>query len=619
MEAKSIETKTKKKVGKLLVLMFKWIGRHWPLMIISLILLAIITYLRSIIPLFGQYIIDVILKYSDEGSTLPMFLQELISADTQAKQLLLAAIVLVGVELFRSILIFLRRTSAGFFAESVAYDLRNNLYRKLQNLDHSFHAHAETGDIIQRVTTDVEAYKRFISDQIVEVLRLLLVVGFAIWQMAKFNVSLMLISLIISPVLFVVAIFYFRKVKKLFEAVESNEAKMTTHVQENVSGARVVKAFANEKFEIDKFEDLNRKFTDSDFRLAKRAALFWSVTDVICFAQFCVIAVAGIVFTVKGNISIGVYTAFLAYSGNIIWPMRRLGRLVSEFSKATVAVSRLDDILHREDEYQLSNGTLTPDIKGDVRFEGVSFKFSDSNYHQLENINFSVKRGETVAIIGKTGSGKSTLMKLLVRLLDYQDGSIFIDDVLLSEIEKHHLRQNVGFILQEPFLFSKTVAENIGIVDHKQNDISRVQEVAKIAHVHQDIVHFEKGYETLVGERGITLSGGQKQRVAIARMLLKPKPILIFDDSLSAVDTETDIQIRNALKREWKDSTVFIITHRITTAKEANRIFVLDHGRIVESGSHKELIKRKGLYRSIWEIQSRIDYQVEGGEDDERI
>ncbi|MFA5467292.1 MAG: ABC transporter ATP-binding protein, partial [Candidatus Izemoplasmatales bacterium] len=500
METNSNETNPKKKVTRLLVLMFRWIGRHWPLMIASFVFLIIVSYLRTIIPLFGQYIIDVILQVNDEGSTLPVFLQNLLIADTQAKQLLLAAVVLVAVELVRSVTIFLRRASTGFFAERVAYDLRNNLYKKLQNLDHSFHAHSETGDIIQRVTTDVEAYKRFVSDQIVEVLRLLLLVGLSIWQMSKLNITLMAISLIISPILLVVATIYFRKVKKLFEVIEHNEGKMTTHVQENVSGARVVKAFANEKYEIEKFEGLNRKFTDSDFLLAKKAALFWSATDFICFAQFCLIAVTGIVYTVRGDITIGVYTAFLAYAGNIIWPMRQLGRLVGDFSKATVAVSRLDDILQREDEYHNDNGTLTPEIHGDVKFEGVSFKFSDSTYHQLENISFAVKKGETVAIIGKTGSGKSTLMKLLVRLLDYQEGSIYIDGVLLGDIEKHYLRQNVGIILQEPFLFSKTVAENIGIVDRKQEDISRVQEVAKIAHVHDDIVHFEKGYETLVGE-----------------------------------------------------------------------------------------------------------------------
>ncbi len=615
MEAQNPETNTKKRVTRMLSLMFKWTGRYWPLLMISFIFLIGVSYLRTIVPLFGQYIIDVILKFNDRGSTLPKVLQDLMQADTQAKQLMLAAVVLVAIELLRSITIFLRRASTALFAEKVAYNLRNGLYRKLQNLEYSYHTHAETGDIIQRVTTDVEAYKRFISDQIIEVMRLVLLVGFSIWQMSRLNVALMFISLGISPVLLVVATIYFHKVKKTFEVIEDNEAKMTTHVQENVSGSRVVKAFANEKYEVEKFERLNRKFTSSSFVLIRKAALFWSLTDLICFVQFCLIAVTGILYTVQGEITVGVYTAFLAYAGNIIWPMRQLGRLVGDFSKATVAVSRLDDIKHRDDEYVKDSGTQTPDIRGNVRFENVSFKFPDSTYHQLEGISFNVRKGETIAIIGKTGSGKSTLMNLLVRLLDYQQGTIYIDDVAITEIEKHHLRQNVGIILQEPFLFSKTVEENIGIVDRGSKENPRVKEVAKIAHVHDDIVHFENGYQTLVGERGVTLSGGQKQRVAIARMLLKPKPILIFDDSLSAVDTETDIQIRNALKREWKNSTVFIITHRITTAKEADRIFVLDHGKIAESGSHDTLIHKQGLYKTIWDIQSRIDFQVEGGEE----
>ncbi|MBN2696349.1 MAG: ABC transporter ATP-binding protein [Bacilli bacterium] len=616
MEKAQTNNQPKAKVSRSLMLMFKWTGKHWWLLALSFGFLYIVSYLRTLVPLFGQHIIDEILEFSDQGSRLPLFLQNLIKADTKSRQLLLAAILLVTLELLRSVSIFLRRAATALFAERVAYDLRNNLYRKLQNLGYGFHSHVETGDIIQRCTTDVDSYRHFISDRIIEVVRLGLLVGLSIWHMSKLNQNLTYISLVIAPIILTIAIIYFGKVEKLFQKIEANEAKMTTHVQENVSGARVVKAFANEAYEVEKFKNLNRKFTDSDYVLVKKMALFWSGTDFICFAQFCLIGVVGAIYAVNGTITVGIYTAFLAYSGNIIWPMRQLGRLMGDFSKATVSVSRLDHIMSQDDEYVNEAGHETPDINGNVKFDNVSFKFADSTYHQLENISFNVNKGETIALIGKTGSGKSTLMNLLVRLLDYQEGEIYIDGTPIKDIDKRHLRKNVGIILQEPFLFSKTVEENIGIAD--QNLLGdRVTQVAKIAHVHDDIVKFEQGYKTLVGERGVTLSGGQKQRVAIARMLLKPKPILIFDDSLSAVDTETDVQIRNALKKEWKESTVFIITHRITTAKEADRILVLNHGKIAESGTHESLIKQNGLYKTIWDIQSKIDFQVEGGGDHE--
>lgn len=612
METMNTNTE-KKSVARSLKHMFLWMGNKWPLLIVSFILLYFVSYIRTIIPLFGQHIIDYILKFSDEGSKLPAFFLQFVQADTIGKQLLLTVSLIVILDFLRAITIFLRRASTALFAEKVSYQLRNNLYVQLQNLGYNFHAHSETGDLIQRCTTDVETYKRFISDQIVEVLRLVMLVGLSIYQMSKLNVNMTLISLIIAPIILTIATIYFRKVEKMFQVIEQNESKMTTHVQENVSGARVVKAFANESYEVEKFTNLNRAFTASDFKLIKRMSLFWSGTDFICFAQFCLIAVFGIVYTSKGIITIGVYTAFLAYAGNIIWPMRQLGRLVGDFSKATVAVSRLEKIMITPDEFKNQEVALKPEITGDITFNHVSFKFDDSTYNQLEDIDFQVKKGETIAIVGKTGSGKSTLLNLMVRLLDYQSGSILYGDTPIEQIEKHHLRSNVGIILQEPFLFSKTVEENIGIAS-KEVDLNRVQEVAKIAQVHDDIVRFEQGYQTLVGERGVTLSGGQKQRVAIARMLLKPKPILIFDDSLSAVDTETDVQIRNALKKEWKDSTVFIITHRITSAKEADRILVIDQGKIVETGSHETLIQKEGIYKAIWDIQSKIDFQVEDGE-----
>lgn len=610
------ETKDKKRILRSLFLIFKWMGKYAPLLLVAFGFLYIVSYLRTLVPLFAQHIIDVILGFSNRGSKLPEFIRNIVEQGDLFSQLFLASITLLAVDFLRAVAIFIRRTISAIFTERVIYRLRNRIYSTLQNLSFSYHAHAKTGDLIQRATTDVETYKHFVGDQIIEVVRLILLVGLSIYQMSRMSTDMTLISIVITPIIFTIAVFYFRRVEKQFTKIEEDEAKMTTHVQENVTGARVVKAFANERFEIDKFENLNRTFTHSDFQLIKSMARFWSMTDFICFAQFCLICVFGIVYASRGDITLGEYSAFLLYSGNIIWPMRQLGRLVGDFSKATVSVTRLNEILSTKNEYVQSIPQTTPEISGEVVFDHVSFKFEDSNEHQLKDISFQAKKGETIAVIGKTGSGKSTLMNLMVRLLEHQSGHIFIDGNDILQIEKHHLRNHVGIILQEPFLFSRSVMDNIKIANQKES-LSRVQEVAKIAKIHQDISNFEKGYETLVGERGVTLSGGQKQRVAIARMLLKPKPILIFDDSLSAVDTETDLQIRKALKKEWKESTVFIITHRITTAQEADRIFVLDQGKIVEQGNHQELVAQKGLYHAIWEIQSTIDLQVDGGDQHE--
>ena len=601
--------KPKRYIAKNLKLMGQWMGKYGFLLIPIFIVLFIESYLRTIVPLFGQHIIDVVLDVGNKPSKLPMALADLLIADTVWKQLVLTASMIVITALIRSLLIFTRTFITGSFAERTAYKLRNKLYYKLQNANYSFYAHAETGDLIQRCTTDVEMYKRFISEQIIEIGRLGFLVGLSIWQMARMNTNMTLISLITAPILFMIAIFYFRKVEKMFHVIEDNEAKMTTQVQENVSGARVVKAFANEKHELDKFDALSRKFTDSDYELVKKMSVFWSATDFLSFIQFFVIAIVGVIYASRTTISLGMYTAFLAYAGNIIWPMRQLGRVVGDFSKAIVSVSRLDKIISDPGEYADEAGKEKPDISGHVHFDHVSFKFDDGESDQITDVDFKVNKGETIAIIGKTGSGKSTLINLLVRLLDYQNGHIFIDGVEVKNIDKHHLRKSIGFILQEPFLFSRSVEDNIKIAD-KTSPTDRVQRVAQIAQVHEDIMHFEEGYSTLVGERGVTLSGGQKQRVAIARMLLKPKPILVFDDSLSAVDTVTDIQIRRALKKEWKDSTVFIITHRITTASEADRIIVLEGGKIIESGTHKELLEQKGSYNRIWEIQSKIDFRL---------
>jgi ATP-binding cassette subfamily B protein len=420
------------------------------------------------------------------------------------------------------------------------------------------------------------------------------------------DVRMTLISVIITPVIFTISLFYFINVKKIYKRVEEAEAKMTTTLQESVTGVRVVKAFAKEKVEIEKFDVHSKKYLKEDLKLLKLMAIFWGSTDFIIFGQYCLTVSMGIYFSVKGGLDPGQFVAYLYYIGMIVWPMRQLGRIVGDFGKTTVALDRLDEIMLKDSEHK-DDSNNKPDITGIVEFDKVGFQFDDDEKPLLKNISFKVNKGESIAIVGKTGSGKSTLINLMIRLLDNQKGSIKFDGVDIKDINKKHLRKNVGIIMQEPFLYSRSLYENIRIMN-KNAPKEKVFQAASVASLHDDIQGFEGGYGTMVGERGVTLSGGQKQRVAIARMLLDNKPVLVFDDSLSAVDTETDIQIRNALKTHWKNTTMFIITHRITTAMEADKIIVLDKGEIVEMGNHESLLKQDGIYAQLWDIQTNVEY-----------
>ncbi|MDC0559135.1 ABC transporter ATP-binding protein/permease, partial [Candidatus Izimaplasma bacterium] len=585
----------------------KWMKGNKRYYFFAVAFLIILQYTRSLTPKFLGHIMNNILGTDDP--VLPKYLVDLITGNTAKAQLVSIAIIYVLFMLIRVVFMFIRRMINAVFTERVAYNMRNTLYKKLQDLSFTYHSHAETGDLIQRCTTDVETYRTFVGEQLIEIFRLLFLIGFTIYQMVIMNVEMTLYAVMVAPVIFIITFFYFQFVKKIFKKVEEAEAKMTTTLQESVSGIRVVKAFANEKFEIQKFEEHSEDYMKEDYKLLKLMAYFWGGTDFIIFIQYAVTMSVGLVLTVNGTIDYGEFTAFLLYVGMIVWPLRQLGRIIGDFGKTTVALDRLDEIVLKDSEH-LEDSVNQPEIKGKVEFKNVHFQFKDDNKPLLKGISFSVEKGESVAIVGKTGSGKSTLINLMVRLLDIDKGSIYFDGVDIREINKKHLRKNVGIIMQEPFLFSRTVYDNIGIMD-KNAPQEKVYKAASIAALHDDIVNFEGGYKTIVGEKGVTLSGGQKQRVAIARMLLDSKPVLIFDDSLSAVDTETDIQIRRALNKYWKDTTVFIITHRITTAQEADKIIVLDQGNISEMGTHEELLAKGGIYNELWDIQTNVEYDYQ--------
>jgi len=581
---------------------YQWMKGFIHLYIFGFALLIMAQYLTTLTPLFIQHIVDSI--FGDAPSALPNLIQELLIGETTQRILLMVALVSVGFTLIRLTIVFFQRVVIAHFSENVAYSMRNTLYAHLQDLSFSYHSTAETGDLIQRSTTDVDTFRRFIGEQFIDVVRLFFLMSFAVFQMFLMNVTMTFISLIMTPIIFVSASVYFVKVRKIFERVEKAEGKMTNAVQENVSGSRVVKAFQNERYEMDKFDETSQVFRDENMLLSKLMAFFWSGTDFMIFLQYTLTASFGIYFTIMGNMAPGQFIAFLSLLGMIVWPLRQLGRIIGDFGKTSVALDRIDEVMAEGSEH-VDDSTFTPEIKGHITFNNVGFQFDDDVSPLLKNINFDVKPGETLAVIGKTGSGKSTLMSLLVRLLETTHGGITIDGHDIRSINKKHLRKNIGIILQEPFLFSKTVYENIGIMKKGANKES-VEHAASIAKVHDDILGFEAGYKTIVGERGVTLSGGQKQRVAIARMLLENKPVLVFDDSLSAVDTETDIQIRRALMHHWQNTTVFIITHRITTAMEADKIIVLEDGEIKAFGNHATLLEEDGLYASLYNQQTNV-------------
>ena len=499
---------------------------------------------------------------------------------------------------------FLNGTLKGMFAEGIAYDMRTKLYNHIQNLSYSYHSSVDTGDLIQRCTSDIDTIKSFISTQLPEILYIFASFVAGALQMANININIMFITLCVLPITVSTSFIYFRYVKKKFEEVEEYESDMTIALQESVNGVRVVKAFAREKYEIDKFNKKSKKFKTESFKLNHAMAMYWGFSDGMTLLQYAA-TIGYCIYLAKTGLSTGDIVVCIEYIAMLVYPIRSLGRIIGDFGKATVAAGRVDEILAKPDEYQ-NNGTLKPVITGNIKFDHVSFKFDDTDKHLLDDVSFEIKSGETIAIVGKTGSGKSTIVNMLVRMLDYDKGSITIDGVELKDIEKHYVRENIGIILQDPFLYAKTIYENISIATPNSNEDS-IYQAAETAAIHKDILSFDKGYNTLVGEKGATLSGGQKQRIAIARMLVLNKPIIIFDDSLSALDTKTDLQIRNALKQRDEKMTSIIITHRITTAKEADKIIVLEKGKVSEIGTHEELAHKPGLYKSLWDIQGALE------------
>ncbi len=503
---------------------------------------------------------------------------------------------------------FLRGKWMAEASESIAKTMRDKLYSHLQTLPFDYHVKAETGDLIQRCTSDVETIRRFLSSQVIEMFRSVLMIVVALVIMLRMNKLMTLMSMVLIPPLFAFAFLYFKWVVKSFRAADEAEGRMSAVLQENLTGVRVVRAFGREQYEVDKFNKVNNALHDKSIRVNDLLAVYWSGSDLMSMIQTGITLVFGVFMAARGKLLVGEMTVFVSYISMLLWPIRQLGRILSDMGKSLVAFDRIDEILTQKSEEDAPDAIDAP-IDRDIEFRHVGFEYEAKN-PVLKDVSFTVKRGQTVAILGATGSGKSTLMNLLQRLYDVKRGEILIGGVNINKIRKKYLRAHIGLILQEPFLYSRTVRNNVRIVKPDAPD-DEVFEVTRTASAHEFIESFEKGYDTPVGERGVTLSGGQKQRVAIARTLLKDNDILIFDDSLSAVDTETDAAIRLALKEKKQGMTTFIISHRLTTLAEADFIVVLEDGRVAQQGTHDELIHQKGLYQRIYQIQSALEEELD--------
>lgn len=497
-------------------------------------------------------------------------------------------------------------------AERFVKTMRNRLFSHIQRLPFSWHMKNQTGDIIQRCTSDVDMIKNFISEQLTAVFRIVMLIALSLFFMFSMNVKLTLVAAIFVPVVVAYSTFFHTKIRDRFTQCDENEGVLSTIAQENLTGIRVVRAFGREKFEKDRFEKQNNIYTDEWMKLCTVLSLFWGTGDLVSGLQIMLIVVLGSYFCVSGEMTAGEFIAFVSYNTMLIWPVRTLGRTISEMSKAAVSVERLRYIMNSEEE-QDKPDAVTPDMNGDIEFQNVSFGYGDVPV--LSDISFKIPKGTTFGILGSTGSGKSTLMYLLNRLYDLpeENGTITIGGVNIADMKVQWVREHIGMVLQEPFLFSRTIGENIGITRDGVT-LTEIREAAAIACVDEAVTDFARGYDTLVGERGVTLSGGQKQRTAIARMLMQKTPIMVFDDSLSAVDAQTDAKIRQALNSQLKDATVILIAHRVTTLMRADKIMVLDKGRIAEMGSHEELMEKGGIYRKIYDMQMTLAEEVEENE-----
>ena len=593
----------KKKAGKA-AMIFRFLKPCLPLMLTGLFFSAMITVCQAFIPQVIRISVDGVL--GSDLSKIPEWVKAFLSEETirenPGKMLTIAALAVILLAAINIAANYYSKVFAAKGSESFVKGMRDQLYDHIQKLPYSWHVKNQTGDIIQRCTSDVDVVRNFVTNQLMEVFRIIFLIVFYMVIMFSMNVKISLIAVSFFSIVILYSGYFFSKIAQHFQEADEAEGILSSVVQENLTGVRVVRAFGRESFERKRFDEKNERFAGLWIYLGKFLSLYWSIGDLITGIQILTVICMGVLFTVDGNLTVGEFIAFVSYNSSMAWPVRSLGRIISEMSKAGVSIERIAYILDEKEEDDRP-GVTKPAINKDIVFDKVNFKYEEGAA-VLKDVSFTVPAGKTFAILGNTGSGKSTLVHLLNRLYDLPDGcgKITIGGVDIRDIDRQYLRSQIGMVLQEPFLYSGSIKENVGITK-ESSAFDDIREACEIACVDSAIDSFTDGYETIVGERGVTLSGGQKQRVAIARMLVEHTPVMIFDDSLSAVDAQTDAMIREALKKRMAGTTVILIAHRITTLMQADCIMVLEDGAVAEMGSHEQLMEHHGIYRRIYDIQ----------------
>jgi ATP-binding cassette subfamily B protein len=523
----------------------------------------------------------------------------------------LIALSFVGLAVVQGAFTYLSGTLSGRTGESVARRLRNYLYDHIQRLSFTYHDKTKTGELIQKVTSDVDAVRRFVAQEAIEFGRIIMLFLVNFGLLLTINTRLAWLSIICVPFTVAMSYWFFGRISKAYESFQNQDGVLSAVLQENLSGVRVVKAFARQSYEKNKFEKENWEKYVRGKKLLLWHSFFWPLSDIITGAQMLFGFYLGAQMTIAGTITIGDYVAYVSVLIWLIWPIRNLGRVIVQMSQGLVSFDRVSGII-KENREPLTEGDYLPPSKprGEVVFEDVTFEY-EPGQPVIKNVSFKVEAGQIVALLGSTGSGKTSLVSLLPRFYDYTSGRILLDGVELKRYPRKYLRDNIGVVLQEPFLFSRTIRDNIRYSIGGDVPESEIEQAARAAAVHDVITGFPGQYDTLVGERGVTLSGGQKQRVTLARTLLKNPSILILDDATSSVDTETEAEIRAALKRLMEQRTTFLIAHRIQSVMLADLILVFDGGQIVQHGTHQELLAQDGIYRKVFDIQTMIEEEVQ--------